>query len=128
MVTRTPACPPGGHSLPELIVAMTFLAATLVAVAGTAVLAEQRSGRAVATQRATRLAAATLDSVARIGGVTAGSRSEAGLTLVWGPIGDRIRVTVVDPAGVTVVALVGDPVPDVPVLPDERPGPAGGGP
>ena len=128
MVTRAGAVLPDGHSLVELIVAMTFLASTVVAVGGTALLAEQRSGRAVATQRATRLAAAALDSVARAGGTTAGNRSEAGLTLRWGPIGDRIRVTAVDPAGITLVTLVGDPVPYVPVLADERSGPSGGGP
>ena len=117
---------PHGHSLPELIVAMTFLGATVVAVGGTALLAEQRSGRAAATQRATRIAAAALDSLARADPVTPGGRSEAGLAVTWTVAGDRVRVTVATADGLGLVTLVGDPVPTVPVLPDERPGPAGG--
>jgi Tfp pilus assembly protein PilV len=67
MVTRGRASPlvgaPAGHSLPELVVALTFLGASLTAMASAAVLASRWTGDAVDRQRALTVAEAVLDSL-----------------------------------------------------------------
>lgn len=53
-----------GHSLPELLVALTFLGASLTAMASTAVLATRWTGDAVARQQSRSVAESVLDSLA----------------------------------------------------------------
>jgi type II secretory pathway pseudopilin PulG len=53
-----------GHSLPELVVALTFLGASLTAMASTAVLATRWTGHEVARQQALSVAETILDSLA----------------------------------------------------------------
>ena len=110
-----------GHSLPELIVAVTVLAATVPAVGGMAVLAARVAGDAVARQEALRLGAEVLDSVADAGFTTPGSRSRAGIVADWSadPAPGAFRVTVVGTAGRTLLTLRGRPSPRIPVLPDD---------
>lgn len=109
-----------GHSLPELIVAVTFLATTLVAVGGTAVLGGRWTGRAVKVQKATRLAAVVLDSLAAVPAAGSGSRDVAGLRVAWRSVGSAgIRVQVSSGSGgPPLVVLEGARTPAVPVLPD----------
>jgi hypothetical protein len=52
-----------GHSLPELIVALTLLGATLAAASATALLGARWTHEAVLRQRALGVAEATLDSL-----------------------------------------------------------------
>ena len=132
MVRHGPLRPDGrraGHSIPELIVAMTFLAATGVAVGGMAVLGERVSATAVARQAAVRLAAAVLDSVARAPAASPGQLSVNGLKAVWesGPESGAVRVTVAPTAGGPPLAsLHGRRVPYVMTLPDENAAGTGG--
>ena len=127
MVGRTRAR--AGHSLPELIVAVTFLSTTVVAVGGTAVLGARWTGRAVLRQEAVRRAAAILDSVATAPGPRSGQGSSGGLTSRWRVDGGRgtIRVIVLPTAGGSVlVTLTGRVAPTVPVLPDDSAAPPAG--
>jgi Tfp pilus assembly protein PilV len=61
VVTRRAA--PAGHSIPELIVALTFLAAALAAVTSSTLLASRWTTDAVLRQRALSAAEAALDSI-----------------------------------------------------------------
>lgn len=125
MVTGPPGRRPWGphrrgHSLPELVVAVTFLATTMVAVGGTMVLGGRGTARAVARQEAVRLAVTVLDSVAAHG-VGSGERVANGLRARWSPgaRGTDIRVVVLRESGGPVLAtLEGPSVPEIPVLPD----------
>jgi hypothetical protein len=115
-----------GHSLPELIVATTFLAATLVAVGGGAVLGARWTDRAATVQRAVRVARGVLDSLAAASETRPGSRGIDGLRLMWTSDGDAIRVEVsTGPERPPLVVLEGARLPDAPVLPDagSAPGP-----
>lgn len=109
-----------GHSLPELIVAVTFLATTLVAVGGMAVLGGRWTTRAVALQEAVRAGGVVLDSLVVAGASGTGSVASGRFRVRWDAgEGTRIRVEVaraVD-AGPLVV-LEGESLPRVPVLPD----------
>lgn len=120
-----------GHSLPELIVAVTFLATSMVAVGGMAVLGGRWTARAVDRQEAVRLAGAVLDSVAGLGAASTGSAEAEGFRVRWrvadGGAGDGgtdegagIRVVVsrgVD--GPPLAVLWGRRLPPARVLPDE---------
>jgi Tfp pilus assembly protein PilV len=89
MVTRARASgwvgAPAGHSLPELVVALTFLGASLTAMASAAVLASRWTGDAVDRQRALTVAEAVLDSLLELADPPeAGSAYIEGWTVAWG--------------------------------------------
>jgi hypothetical protein len=78
MVTAPAARP--GHSLPEVIVAMTFLAATFGALVSATELASRRTAEAVVRQRALAVAGAVLDSLVHLPHLpAAGAGHAAGL-------------------------------------------------
>lgn len=114
---------PPGHSLPELVVAMVFLGATIPAVGATAALAARWTADAVTRQEALRLAAQTLDSVAAAAAPVAGAGVVGGLSVRWWPdeAGDpgRINVELTDRYGALLVTLTGLHHPALPVLPDD---------
>jgi type II secretory pathway pseudopilin PulG len=99
-----------GHSLPELIVALTLLGATLAGVASTAVLGSRWTTDAVMRQRALTLAESVLDSLVGSPGMP-GSGEVTDLAPPWvvqwavEPLTDtgaaRVRVTVAVPHSVT---------------------------
>ena len=124
MVTRA------GHSLPELIVAVAFLATTVTAVGGMAVLGARWTAEAVLRQEAVRAAGAVLDSVMVAGVSGPGERTHGALTLRWTLDGQRVTVTATEPGRETPLArLSGRPVPAIDVLPDSGTlGPAPPGP
>lgn len=107
-----------GHSLPELIVAVTFLATTLVAVGGTAVVGARWTARGAATQEAIRIAGRVLDSLAVVPAAVGGTGEVDGFVVVWSAAGAGIRVEVRAGPDDPLVVLEGAPVPDLPVLPD----------
>ncbi len=82
MVMRT------GHSLAELIVAVTVLGVGLGSVSGAGVFALRRTDDALQRERAVILAVATLDSLAALAAPAAGDLDVSGIRLQW----------VVDPA------------------------------
>ena len=116
---RRVAGPRTGHSLPELVVAVTFLAASLVAVGSSAVLGARWTGQAASRQQAARLAAAVLDSLAALPEPGTGQRSAGGLVARWedGPLGIRVVVSA-GTDGPVLAELDGARVPAVPVLAD----------
>lgn len=83
-MVRRPPDPRPGHSLPELIVALTFLAVTLSAIASGAVVALRGTAEAVRRQEATTLALALLDSILAGPEPAAGRRDAPGFVAVWG--------------------------------------------
>jgi type II secretory pathway pseudopilin PulG len=98
MVTARP-----GHSLPELIVAMTLMAATMAGVASTAVLGARWTTDAGLRQRALVVAGMVVDSLAGMAETPSPGevvRPPPGLTVRWGvePLADmgaaRLRVAV----------------------------------
>jgi Tfp pilus assembly protein PilV len=125
-----------GHSLPELLVAMTFLAATLAAMASTAVLATRWTSDALLRQRALSIAEAALDSLAALPvRPTAGGRpapeppwivrwevtpadaaGESGAASGSRAAGLQVTVTTAD-APVPAVELRGLWIPSLPALP-----------
>lgn len=107
-----------GHSLPELIVAVTFLATTLVAVGGTAVMGARWTARGAATQEAVRLAGRVLDSLAVVPGAIGGASEADGFAVAWSVTGTTIRVEVGAGSGDPLVVLEGAVMPELPVLPD----------
>lgn len=107
-----------GHSLPELIVAVMFLASSLVAVGASAVLGARWTAVAGARQDATRVAAAVLDSVAAIPAVSDGGRSIDGFRVRWTSGPEGVLVVRVFAGGRFLVELAGVRLPTVPVLPD----------
>ena len=119
-----------GHSLPELIVAMTFLGSTLVAVGGTAVLGARWTGSAATVQEAVRVAEHVVDSLAALPDPAPGATDVAGLRVGWSVSGHAVRVEVSAPTGPALLVLTGPRLPAVPVLPDvgvrDEAGSAGG--
>lgn len=109
-----------GHSLPELIVAVVFLAATAGAVGSLAVVGAHRTAVATGQQAAVRVAEAVLDSLLAEPPVFPGGATRGPHVVRWGPEGaSGARVTVTMPSGSAVV-LSGRAGLPVPVLPDER--------
>lgn len=119
MVTVRP-----GHSLPELIVALTLMGATLAGAASTALLGSRWTADAVARQRALGFGEATLDSLARHAEMPGpGEVVDAGTgwVVAWavdrldGADAARLRVTVMaGPAGQPLAELVRVWIPPVP--------------
>lgn len=124
-----------GHTLPELLVAMTFLAVSAAAVGGTALLGARWTADAAVRQEAVRLASSVLDSVTaaygQASGAAPGARRLGNLEARWRPETTSdpvlIRVDVLSPTGATLATLWGVPRPEVPVLSDTG-APVGGGP
>ena len=116
-----------GHSLPELIVAVTFLAATLAAVGGMGVVGGRLAGGAAARQDAVRVAEAVLDSLTGTTSVAAGEEMRGAFIVRWAPVGaSGVRVTVSRADGAPLVTLSGRMIPGVPALPDEATGGSSG--
>jgi Tfp pilus assembly protein PilV len=82
----------GGHSLPELMAALTFLGAALAGITSSTLLAGRVTADAVVRQRALSAAASTLDSLGAEPGIP-GSGSKAETDPPW------VLDWRVDPAG-----------------------------
>lgn len=113
MVTRRP-----GHSLPELIVTVTFLTAALAGVGASSLLGARWASAAVHQQEGVRRAGALLDSLVWTPSPATGSRSDGHWRLRWVVDGGRIVVTAETVGGPVIVELEGRRAPIVPVLPD----------
>lgn len=108
-----------GHSLPELIVAVTFLGIALGCVGASSVLGAQWAGDALRRQAAVRVASAVLDSLIAAPVATTGYREDTRWRVAWsveaaeGPV----RVTVDTPAGQRLLEVDGWRALPVPVIP-----------
>jgi prepilin-type N-terminal cleavage/methylation domain-containing protein len=74
---------PPGFSLVELIVALTLLAVVMIALAGSALVAQRSFVEAGATERAVSAAAAVLDSLLRVPAPESAARRIDGIVLEW---------------------------------------------
>jgi prepilin-type N-terminal cleavage/methylation domain-containing protein len=81
-----------GFSVVELVVALTVLSVGLLALAGTAVVAQRSFATADATERAARAAAAVIDSLLRVREPVGGSRDVYGTAVTWSVAGDSERL------------------------------------
>jgi len=75
-----------GHSLAELVVAMTIMGASLAGMAAVAMVGSRRTEEAVALQRAATVAAAVMDSLTLLGETPASGRRDPaapGLVVLW---------------------------------------------
>lgn len=115
-----------GHSLPELIVAVTFLGASLGAVGTTAAAAAGRTRGAVLQQQAVREAGALLDSLLEASPIEDGERQVGSVAFRWAAIASgattRVEVTGTGPAGRELVRLEGQWFPAEEALPWEDAG------
>jgi prepilin-type N-terminal cleavage/methylation domain-containing protein len=93
MIAPAPARP--GFSLVELIVALTILAVGLLALAGTAVVAQRTLASADATERAARAAALVIDSLFVHDAPTSGRRAVYGTDVRWAvsSSGQQLEIT-----------------------------------
>ena len=99
-----------GHSLPELLVALMFLAVSVVAVGAGAVQGSRWTAEAVARQEALGLAAAVLDSLSTAQAPVPGTFDSVGLHVTWSVDGTDplwIRVEVRAGPGIRPVTLEG---------------------
>ncbi len=108
-----------GHSLPELIVTITFLTAALAGVGASSLLGARWATAAVRQQEGVRLAGSVLDSLVWTPSPASGSRTDGPWRLHWAVDGARIVVTAEVGGGPVVVELEGRRAPLVPVLPDD---------
>lgn len=110
-----------GHSLAELIVAVTVLGVALGAVSATAVVGAGRTRDAALRQEAVRHAAAALDSLLAAPVAQDGERLLPGLHLYWTARGDDaapdVEVTAIRSDGRTLVRLAARWFPPEPPLP-----------
>ncbi|HUG41474.1 MAG TPA: hypothetical protein VMM12_13385 [Longimicrobiales bacterium] len=94
MVTRS------GHSLAELLVALSFLGATLGAIASGTVVAARTTAGAVHRQHGLSAAAAALDSVLAAPDPASAADRQPGIILVWTVAPERhgrvVRVRALD--------------------------------
>lgn len=113
-------CRPG-HSLPELIVAVTLLGAALGAVSAMAVLATGWTSGAVLQQEGVRQTAAVLDSLLTAPLVEDGERRRAGVAVRWTARGAgsglELAVTATGPDGRALARLEAPWFPPQPILP-----------
>lgn len=109
-----------GHSLPELIVAVTFLGAAMGGVAASTLLGARWASEALLRQEALRVAGSTLDSLSAVPAPVSGARASSRWRLRWTVSSGegRLRVTVEAVDGRRLARLEGRRVPAVPVLPD----------
>lgn len=112
--------PRPGHSLPELIVAVTFLGVALSGVSAATLLGARWAADAQRRQEAGRVAAAVFDSVATAADPRAGSRDSPRWRVRWTLEADHpaLVVTVETLHGRRLARIDGRVVPRVPVLPD----------
>lgn len=109
-----------GHSLPELIVAVVFLATTAAAVGSLALVGARRTAAAARQQVAVRTAEVVLDSVLAEPPVVPGAATYGPHVARWTPDGaSGARVTVTGLERAVRVTLYGRTRLAVPVLPDE---------
>lgn len=98
-----------GHSLPELIVAVTFLGASLGAVGATAAAAAGRTRDAVLKQEAVRQAGAILDSLLAAPRLEDGERQLTGAGFRWTVLETgatpRVEVMATGPGGRELVRI-----------------------
>ncbi len=133
MVTRgpDPAALRPGHSLAELIVAVTFLGVALGCVGASSVLGARWTGEALRRQEAVRVAASLLDSLSVALDPGSGALETDGVRLTWSvERGGPVRVTVETSSGRRLLEVLGWHITPPPALPDvASPGesaPAGG--
>lgn len=108
-----------GHSLPELVVAVTFLGVALGCVGASTLLGARWAADALRRQEAVRIATAALDSLARVPEPESGALDSPRWRLEWiaGDGGD-LEITVRTLDGRRLTRLEGRSVPPIPVLPD----------
>lgn len=112
-----------GHSLVEMVVALTFLGASLAAITAAGVLSTRRTLDAIRLQEATALAAAILDSVAAGTAPVAGERRSPWGLLEWDVRSSesgssRVGVRLRGPGVTDTLDLVlGGWIPPAPILP-----------
>lgn len=110
-----------GHSLPELIVAVTLLGVSLAAAGAAAAMGAGRTRDAALRQEAVRQTAAVLDSLLAAPVLVAGERDLPAFHIVWtvaaddGPV--RVEVTATRSDGRSLVRLGGPWFPPEPALP-----------
>lgn len=114
-----------GHSLAELLVALTVLAATAGAVAGASAAAARTATVLVRRQEALSLAAATLDSLVAApdprGGAGVADRFHVRWTVEAIAAARRLSVHVVDPAAEAQARLETVWAPPPPAYPEPEP-------
>lgn len=112
--------PRPGHSLSELIVAVTFLGVALGSVGASTHLGARWTADGLRRQDAFRAATATLDSVAVAPHPASGFRETPRWRVEWTVQGDggALTVTVETRDGERLSRLEGRTVPAIPVLPD----------
>ena len=116
-----------GHSLPELIVAVTFLGVALTGVGASSVLGARWAMDAVRKQEALRLAAATLDSLRTAPNPGSGRSRTGTWSVEWLMHGDeRVRVTVSSLDGRRFSEIEGRRTPPIAVLRDSAVAPVQG--
>lgn len=110
-----------GHSLPELIVAVTLLGVCLGAAGATAVLGSGRTGAGVLRQEAVRGAAMVLDSLLAADLVLPGGRRWGRVNLAWAlspPVeAPRVEVVATGPADEPLAQLSAPWFPPAPLIP-----------
>lgn len=109
-----------GHSLPELIVAVTVLGIGLGGVAASSLIGARWVAEAIGRQEAVRAAAELLDSLAVTAEPGSGAVDRGHLRLEWTVEGEdgAVRVTARTSTAGPGVELEGRTVPPVPILPD----------
>lgn len=114
-----------GHSLPELIVAVTILAVAFGGIAASTHLGGRWTRDSLRRQTAIRAATEVLDSLSLVAEPEAGERQTAGLRMVWASsgAGGDLLVTALTPAGDTLFHITGRSLPPIPVLPEPAPAP-----
>lgn len=109
-----------GHSLAELLVALTLLGVGLAATGAAMLAAYRHTGKIMMRERALVCAAALLDSLVAVEEPADGGRQEAGLELRWhveaGPE-ERLVTAECGPAGGEVVRVQGMHLGPVAVIP-----------
>lgn len=98
-----------GHSLVELLIALSFLGTTLLAVGASAIVGARWAAEGGERQHAIREAVALLDSLSAVEAPVSGERPGAGLVLRWAvePVegGHDIRVVALGPIGTALVTI-----------------------
>jgi Tfp pilus assembly protein PilV len=110
-----------GHSIPELVVALVFIAVALAAVAAGTLLAYRSTVAAVRRQNAVVLTAALLDSLLAAPDIAAGHRTLEGLRSEWRitPVAGGLVVEVAsltDPGAAELARMEGFWLPTAPML------------
>jgi prepilin-type N-terminal cleavage/methylation domain-containing protein len=103
---------PAGFSLVELVVALTLLSVGLIALAGSAAVAQRAFADAAATERSVRAAAEIIDSLAHVRAPQSGSRIIDQVEIAWAVSSldgmHHILITITHPAQLQFQAAVPD--------------------